>query len=216
MDSTPRGRSKGEQHTGPSATGIKDKSAGHTFSNFFECLHIFHTMDTSKEQAPLSEQQRIEQTKHSSDPTPPYSDFSAARHNLIVGMVSLAGFTGPLAGGIYLPALPVLQRDFHVGSTAINATVSVFMALCAAAPLVWSAFADWKGRKPLYIISLAIFQMANILLATLPANYGALLFLRMVQAFGCSAVISLGAGAIADVRNADLYYDLLDPSLTAS
>lgn len=172
-------------------------------------------MDTSTEQAPLPEHEKMEQTKHSSDTPLPYSGFSAARLRLIVGIVSLAGFTGPLAGGIYLPALPVLQQDFRVGSTAINATVSVFMALCAVAPLVWSAFADWKGRKPLYIISLAIFLIANILLATLPANYSALLFLRMVQAFGCSGVISLGAGAIADVRRADLY-DLLGPSLTAS
>ena len=128
-----------------------------------------------------------------------YTEFSPARRHLVVGIASIAGFLGPLAGGIYLPALPVLEDDFNVDATAINATVSVFMALCAFAPLVWSAFADWKGRKPLYIISVTIYLLSNILMAALPANFGALVFLRMMQAFGCSSVISLGAGAIADV-----------------
>ncbi|RYO83144.1 hypothetical protein DL766_004658 [Monosporascus sp. MC13-8B] len=129
----------------------------------------------------------------------PYSGFSPARWRFIIGLVSTAGFLGPLAGGIYLPALPVLEQEFGVSYTTINATVSVFMALCAFAPLFWSAFADWKGRRPLYVISLAIYLVANVLMASLPANFGALVFLRMVQAFGCSSVISLGAGTVADV-----------------
>lgn len=158
-------------------------------------------MDTNKQQ-PHSQQQQQTQRKEGNGEVPrSYCGFSPARRRFIVGIVSAAGFLGPLAGGIYLPALPVLQKEFNVGSAAINATVSVFMALCAFAPLFWSAFADWKGRRPLYIISLAIYLVANILMAALPTNFGALVFLRMVQAFGCSAVISLGAGTIADVRN---------------
>lgn len=135
-----------------------------------------------------------------SDGVAPYSSFSRARRLLIIGIVSSAGFLGPLAGGIYLPALPVLEQEFGVSNAAINATVSVFMAVCAFAGLFWSSFADWKGRRPLYIIALFIYFVSNILMATLPANFGALLFLRMMQAFGCSSVMSLGAGTVADVR----------------
>ncbi|KAM7211886.1 Major facilitator superfamily domain containing protein [Rhypophila decipiens] len=130
---------------------------------------------------------------------PPYSGLTPARRRFILGLVSTAGFLGPLAGGIYLPALPVLEQDFRVNSIAINATVSVFMLLCAFAALFWSSFSDWKGRRPLYLIALAIYLAANILLAALPANFGALVFLRMVQAFGCSSVITLGAGTVADI-----------------
>ncbi|KAL8297716.1 hypothetical protein RB597_007205 [Gaeumannomyces tritici] len=129
----------------------------------------------------------------------PYSGFSPARKRFIIGVASAAGLLGPMAGGIYLPGLPVLEREFGVDGVAINATVAVFMAVCAFAALVWSAFADWKGRRPLYIIALATYLGANILMAALPPNYGALVFLRMVQAFGCSAAISLGAGTVADV-----------------
>jgi MFS family permease len=48
-------------------------------------------------------------------------------------------------------------------------------------------------------MSIAIYIGSNILLAAVPANYGALVFLRVVQAFGSAAVVSMGAGSVADV-----------------
>lgn len=62
---------------------------------------------------------------------PPYSGFSPGRRRFILAVTTIAGFLGPLAGGIYLPALPVLKDDFKVSGTAINASVSVFMAMFA-------------------------------------------------------------------------------------
>ncbi|KAK1688132.1 major facilitator superfamily transporter [Colletotrichum godetiae] len=130
---------------------------------------------------------------------PAYSAFSPWRKRFILIVVTVAGCFGPLAGNIYLPALPVLESEFHASATAINVTVSVFMLTFAFGPLFWASFADWKGRRPLYIISLSIYIVANILLAAVPANYGALVFLRIVQAFGSAAVVSMGAGTVADV-----------------
>ncbi|WYZ38794.1 hypothetical protein EsH8_III_000708 [Colletotrichum jinshuiense] len=130
---------------------------------------------------------------------PAYSAFSPWRKRFILIVVTVAGCFGPLAGNIYLPALPVLENEFHASATAINVTVSVFMLTFAIGPLFWASFADWKGRRPLYIISISIYIVANILLAAVPANYGALVFLRIVQAFGSAAVVSMGAGTVADV-----------------
>ncbi|KAK2060860.1 major facilitator superfamily transporter [Colletotrichum caudatum] len=130
---------------------------------------------------------------------PAYSAFSPWRKRFILIVVTVAGCFGPLAGNIYLPALPVLEHVFHASATAINVTVSVFMLTFAVGPMFWASFADWKGRRPLYIISISIYIVANILLAVVPANYGALVFLRIVQAFGSAAVVSMGAGTVADV-----------------
>ena len=58
---------------------------------------------------------------------------------------------------------------------------------------------DLNGRRPLYIVSFVIYMAANIALAAAPAVYGALITLRIVQAFGSCAVVSLGAGTVADV-----------------
>ncbi|EAW12452.1 putative MFS transporter [Aspergillus clavatus NRRL 1] len=131
-------------------------------------------------------------------PRPPYTEFSSSRQRLILAIITVAGFLGPLAGNIYLPALPILAQAFGVNTTRINVTVTVFMVVFAVGPLFWSSLADWKGRRPLYIISLLIYMAANVLLAALPANYGALIVLRILQAFGSSAVVSMGAGTVAD------------------
>lgn len=66
-------------------------------------------------------------------PRPPYSALYPTKRRLILSIVTVAGFFGPLAAGIYLPALPVLQRSFHTSPTVINATVSVFMGVLAVA-----------------------------------------------------------------------------------
>jgi hypothetical protein len=60
-------------------------------------------------------------------PPPPYSAFVPWRRRFILIVITVAGFFGPLAGGIYLPALPVLEHEFQASATAINITVSVFM-----------------------------------------------------------------------------------------
>ncbi|KAH6972467.1 major facilitator superfamily domain-containing protein [Ilyonectria sp. MPI-CAGE-AT-0026] len=132
-------------------------------------------------------------------PKDPFTAFSPWRRRFILTVVTTAGCFGPLAGNIYLPALPILEKEFNASATMINVTVSVFMLTFAIAPMFWSSFADVKGRRPLYIISLAIYIVANVLSAAVPSNYGALVFLRIVQAFGSAAVVSMGAGTVADV-----------------
>ncbi|KAL1837216.1 hypothetical protein VTJ49DRAFT_4117 [Mycothermus thermophilus] len=148
--------------------------------------------------APTPQQNPEKPEKDPAAPQEPYSAFSPWRRRFILIVITVAGFFGPLAGGIYLPALPVLENEFRASATAINLTVSVFMLTFAFGPLFWSSFADWKGRRPLYLISLAVYIGANILLAAVPAHYAALVVLRIVQAFGSSAVVSMGAGSVAD------------------
>ncbi|CCE72967.1 Piso0_000575 [Millerozyma farinosa CBS 7064] len=152
-------------------------------------------------------------------PTPAkYSEFSTVQKYLILVIVTVAGFLGPVSGNIYIPILPLLQDVFRVSNTCINATVSVFMFVFAFAPLLWASWADFGGRKTLYLVSLLFFIAANVLLAALPANIVALFILRVVQAFGASSVMSVGAGTIADVfepqvRARAISYFMLGPQL---
>lgn len=69
---------------------------------------------------------------------PPYTAFSDGRRKFLLAIVTAAAFLAPVAGNIYLPALPQLAIDFRVSHVAINATVSIFMlvfaiAVCASA-----------------------------------------------------------------------------------
>lgn len=148
----------------------------------------------------------------------PYTCFSKAQIILIFAIVMFIGFLGPMAGNIYIPALPLLQREFHVGTTAINSTVSVFMAVFSVGPLFWGMFADFAGRKFLYISSLSLLVVVNVLLAVLPANIGVLYTLRIFQAFGSSSVIALGTGTVTDItppkhRGKAIAYFMMGPNM---
>lgn len=148
----------------------------------------------------------------------PYTCFTHQQVFLIFAIVIYIGFLGPMAGNIYIPALPLLQREFLVDDTTINSTVSVFMGVFSVGPLFWGMFADFAGRKLLYVISLLLLLVVNILLATVPSNIGALFVLRVFQAFGSSSVIALGTGTVSDIsppkdRGKAIAYFMMGPNM---
>ncbi|KAL4955752.1 major facilitator superfamily domain-containing protein [Aspergillus filifer] len=151
-------------------------------------------------------------------PAPPYSAFPERKKQFFLGIVTAAGFFGPLCGAVYLPSLILYEDIFNTSGAVINATVSVYMAVFAVAPLIGAAAADLGGRKTVYIVTLASFLVANILLASLPSNIGVLFVLRIFQAFGACVVTSIGAGTITDIiepsrRASALAIFLLGPQL---
>lgn len=89
---------------------------------------------TEKDAEKANHEQTVESTPSAK---PPYCALSSRRRAFVLTIVTVAGFFGPLAGNIYLPALPVLQRAFGVGETAMNATVSSFMVVFAFAVCDW-------------------------------------------------------------------------------
>lgn len=148
----------------------------------------------------------------------PYTCFTHRQVFLIFAIVIYIGFLGPMAGNIYIPALPLLQREFYVDDTTINSTVSVFMGVFSVGPLFWGMFADFAGRKFLYVASLLLLLVVNILLATVPSNIGALFVLRIFQAFGSSSVIALGTGTVSDIsppknRGKAIAYFMMGPNM---
>lgn len=64
---------------------------------------------------------------------PPYSAFSINRRRFILGIVTAAGFFGPLCGAVYLPSLRLFQTIFKTSETAVNGTVSMYMVVFAVA-----------------------------------------------------------------------------------
>lgn len=65
--------------------------------------------------------------------------------------------------------------------------------------MFYATLADAKGRKPVFVTALIIYNTANIALATAPAHFASFIVLRVVQGLGASAFYSVGAGCIADV-----------------
>ncbi|KAI7881315.1 MFS general substrate transporter [Lichtheimia hyalospora FSU 10163] len=110
----------------------------------------------------------------------------------------MAGLLSPLTGNIYFPALNSIQEELHTTTELVNLTITLYMVLQGVSPAFWGAFADAWGRRPIYLTTLAVYLGTCIGCALAP-NYPALLVLRMLQAFGSSSVIAIGAGVISDI-----------------
>ncbi|KAF7185818.1 MFS transporter M6 [Pseudocercospora fuligena] len=129
---------------------------------------------------------------------PPYSIFTPRAKIFIVVAVSISSLISPFGATTFYPALDVIARDLGVTPTLINLSLTTYMIAQAIAPALIAGMSDTNGRRLSYIVCFIIFLVANIGLA-LQTNYAALLVLRMVQAFGCSAAIALSNAVVADI-----------------
>ncbi|KAG2174712.1 hypothetical protein INT43_005770 [Umbelopsis isabellina] len=143
--------------------------------------------------APLSEVESDEK---------PYSAFSQIQKSIILAIVGLAGAASTLSSSIYLPALTAIQEvsfcsnytiDFATTPELINITISLYMT----ADLLDNH--DYLCRLKYWFGSCTqLFRLDR--LANAP-NYSALIVLRMLQAFGATSVIAVGAGCIGDIAS---------------
>lgn len=67
----------------------------------------------------------------------------------------------------------------------INLTLTSYLLVAGIAPSIVGDVADHSGRRPIYLVTFAIYFVANVGLAV-QRKYTALLLLRMVQSIGSS------------------------------
>ncbi|KAI8148733.1 major facilitator superfamily domain-containing protein [Fennellomyces sp. T-0311] len=128
----------------------------------------------------------------------PYSAFSGWQKVVLVTITATCGMLSPLSANIYFPALTAIQLDFGTTTELINLTVTVYMIFQGVSPAFWGSLADVWGRRPVYLGTILVYIGTCIGLALAP-SYAALLVLRMLQAFGSSSVVAIGAGVVGDI-----------------
>ncbi|KAG8990670.1 hypothetical protein FRB94_013187 [Tulasnella sp. JGI-2019a] len=144
--------------------------------------------------------QPIHRTITSASSSKPYSAFSTATKWLIVCLGGTAAIFSPISSNIFVPAIPTLARDFNESNEKISLAVTVYLIFQAITPSFFGSMSDSFGRRPVYIGTMVVYMGASVGLACCPTDaYWLLLVLRGLQATGGSAVISIGAGAVADI-----------------
>lgn len=129
---------------------------------------------------------------------PEHSVFSSRTKVFIVMMTVASTLFSPLSSFIFLPALTPMAKSYHRSIAELNFAVTVYQVMQAVAPLFFGDLSDQIGRRPVYMVTFAIYLGANIGLA-LQHNYAALLVLRALQSTGSSATVSIGNAVVADV-----------------
>ncbi|KAH7139741.1 major facilitator superfamily transporter multidrug resistance [Dactylonectria estremocensis] len=130
----------------------------------------------------------------------PYSIYTRHEKWFIVTMVAIAGLYSPLPANIYFPAIPTLAVEFGQSIEALNQSVTTYLIFQGVSPMLWGPLSDRYGRRPVFLICLAILIGSCIGLALCPTSaYWLLLVLRCLQAGGCASTIALGMGVCGDI-----------------
>lgn len=130
--------------------------------------------------------------------SPPYTIFDGSDTFILISVACAAAFFSSLSSPIYLPAMPILEREMHVSTELINLTVVVYNLFQGLGPVIWGALADGYGRRPVYFGCLIVYIGACVGLGVVK-SYGVMIFLRCLQAAGIAATVSLGAGVVGDI-----------------
>src|ERR1700688_4781993 len=106
-----------------------------------------------------------------------------ARHNpwILLGVVMVGNFLGPLNSSIATVAVPNLMSAFGADLSTITWVITGYMLGYAVSMPTAGWLADTFGRKRMYIIGLVIFTIASIL-ASLAWNPVSLIAFRILQA----------------------------------
>lgn len=94
--------------------------------------------------------------------------------------------------------LGLIEEKYNVSLEVAILTCSIMVCGFAVGPLIWSPLSEIIGRRPVYIISLALYVIFNIPCALAP-NIGGLLVCRFLCGVFSSSGLALAGGTIADI-----------------
>ena len=124
----------------------------------------------------------------------------AGRARVPLWLLTLFTFSGTLGMHIFVPALPLAAHDLGAGVSAMQMTVSLYIAGLAVGQLVYGPLSDRFGRRPMLIAGLALYTAASVA-GALAANVDALILARLFQAFGGCAGLVLGRAIVRDTSH---------------
>jgi DHA1 family bicyclomycin/chloramphenicol resistance-like MFS transporter len=115
---------------------------------------------------------------------------------LIVLLTLLSSFV-PMSTDIYLPALPLMVKQFETSASLINMTLIVFFLFYGASALVFGPLSDKYGRKPILSFGLLLYVISSILCAIAFSAYQLVIF-RIFQALGSGSISSATLAIVKD------------------
>jgi DHA1 family bicyclomycin/chloramphenicol resistance-like MFS transporter len=118
-----------------------------------------------------------------------------------VTLGALSAF-GPLSFDLYLPSLPSLGQDLHVGDALAQLTMSLCMAGLALGQLVAGPLSDRTGRRRPLLLGVGIYTVAALACAVAP-NIGVLIGLRLLQGLAGGAGLVIARAVVRDLFSGD-------------
>ena len=128
----------------------------------------------------------------------PIADVPAGLLLLLTGLLALQ----PLSTDLYLASLPALRGHFQASVSAVQLTLSAFLAGFALSQLVAGPLSDRFGRRPVAIAGCTLFTAAS-LAGVLAPSLGVLIAARVLQAIGVCCTVVCGRAIVRDLYEAE-------------
>lgn len=103
----------------------------------------------------------------------------------------------PLVTDMYLPTLPSMTDYFHTSMPMVQLGLTFSMIGLAAGQLLFGPLSDKYGRRPLLLVSMAVFVVSTIGCVFSPTIHWFVL-LRLLQGIGASGGIVISRSVAAD------------------
>lgn len=95
------------------------------------------------------------------------------------------------------PALPLVQEEFGVSSTAVQQLLTVYLVALAVGQLVYGTLSDRIGRKPILLFGAMLYGFGGAA-AAMADSIESLTFYRIIQGLGAAACLSMGKAIVND------------------
>ncbi|EPB84183.1 hypothetical protein HMPREF1544_09046 [Mucor circinelloides 1006PhL] len=127
-------------------------------------LSNYEQQDVTKVESYIEDRTTTPAYNPKDDPNHPVN-WPERKKYLALLSLSLDSFIGYFTSAIYMPAVHDIMVYFDTNLTTINATIALFLAFSAIAPLFWAPLSERIGRRWIYIVSLVLYCTINATIA---------------------------------------------------
>ena len=128
----------------------------------------------------------------SKDTIPEQKKSKAGKSLVWVSVIYLLGlFIGAIDTGIITPARPIIQSQLGVDASLGIWMITIYTLTYAAIIPISGKLADMRGRKPVYLLSIALFGAGSVIcaLSAFVDSFLVLMIGRVVQASGAGGIM---------------------------
>ncbi|THV17679.1 multidrug effflux MFS transporter [Nocardioides caeni] len=127
---------------------------------------------------------------------------------LVPVVLACLSMVGPFSIDTPFPAFPDMQRDLDVGHDQLQLVVSAYLAAFAAMSVLHGPLSDALGRRPVMLVSLAVFGVASVGCAVAP-DLATLLVFRALQGLSAGGATIVSRTVIRDVFDGPMAQKLM-------
>jgi DHA1 family bicyclomycin/chloramphenicol resistance-like MFS transporter len=122
----------------------------------------------------------------------------SVRHpGLLAALLAGLAMLGPFSIDTYLPSFPFIERDLGITVLEAQQTLSAYLFTFAFMTLFHGTLSDSFGRRPVILVSLALFALASMACAV-SQSLNQLLLFRALQGLSAGAGMVVGRAIIRD------------------